>query len=95
MPVIQIQVSKDPLTPLGRVDDSIPIAKTGAYVILPDFEEGPAILVRRHDVTDVIPSTYLKGTLLGSIKPLAVIKRRVLPRPVIVNSNSNSPGNVD
>lgn len=99
MPVIQIQVTKDPLVPLGRVDDSIPIAKTGAYVILPDFEEGPAILVRQHDVTDVIPSIYLKGTLLDSIKPLAVIKRRVLPRPVLnssnSNSNSNSSGSVD
>jgi hypothetical protein len=100
MPVIQIQISKDPLVPLGRVDDSVPISKTGAYVILPDFEEGPAILVKQHDVTDVIPSIYLKGVLLDSIKPFVVPKRRVLPRPVLssnsnTNSNTNSSGSVD
>jgi hypothetical protein len=91
MPVIQIQISKEPIVPLGRVDDSKPNAKTGAYVVIPDFEEGPAILVRQHDVTDVIPSKYLKGSLLDSIKPLAVIKRRpVLRAQVNLSSNSNT-----
>ena len=93
MPVIQIQIQQTPIVPLGRVDDSLPIAKSGAYVVIPDFEHGPAILVKQDDVSDVISSMYLKGRLLNSIEPMAFIRRK---RPVLkaakdeLNETSNS-----
>jgi hypothetical protein len=90
-PVIQIQIQQVPIAPLGRLDDSLPIAKTGAYVVIPDFEHGPAILVKRDDVSDVIPSVYLKGALLNSITPIAYIKRRRLAPPSPPSPESQSP----
>jgi hypothetical protein len=92
VPVIQIQLQQVPIIPLGRVDESLPIAKSGAYVVIPDFDQGPAILVKQDDVSDVIPSMYLKGVLLNSIEPMAFIRRKkpVLNLTEYSNSNSNS-----
>jgi hypothetical protein len=92
VPVIQIQLQQAPIIPLGRVDESLPIAKSGAYVVIPDFDQGPAILVKQDDVSDVIPSMYLKGALLNSIEPMAFIRRKkpVLKLTEYSNSNSNS-----
>lgn len=78
IPVIQVQVSQMPIRPVGRSEGSKITTKTAAYVLIPDFSEGPAILVMRDTVSDTIPVAMLKGKLMDSIETT----RRVLKKVV-------------
>lgn len=83
-PIIQVQVSGTPITVVGRSDGSVFTPKSAAYVIIPDFEEGPAILVNMNDTTDTIPGSLLRGKLQDSIQPM----RRILRKRVAVETTA-------
>jgi hypothetical protein len=76
IPIIQVQVSQAPIIALGRSEGSRVTSKSSAYVILPDFEKGPALLVMKEDLSDTIPTALLKGKLFDSIETLRRIIRK-------------------
>jgi hypothetical protein len=76
LPIIQVQVTQAPIVALGRSEGSRVTSKSAAYVILPDFEKGPALLVMKNDLSDTIPTALLKGKLFDSIETLRRIVRK-------------------
>jgi hypothetical protein len=76
IPIIQVQVNQVPIIALGRSEGSRVTSKSSAYVILPDFEKGPALLVMKDDLSDTIPTALLKGKLFDSIETLRRIVRK-------------------
>ena len=76
IPIIQVQVNQAPIIALGRSEGSRLTSKSSAYVILPDFEKGPALLVMKDDLSDTVPTALLKGKLFDSIETLRRIIRK-------------------
>jgi hypothetical protein len=81
--VIQVQVTQVPIVPLGVSDGSKFTPKSAAYVLLPDFAEGPGIVVMEEDMSDMILGSYLTGKVYDSIQPVKPLIKRVLKRPPV------------
>jgi hypothetical protein len=73
------------------VSASVVSLKSSVYVLLPDFEEGPAILVTRDTVDDAVPAKYLQGRIMSSIQPAPLIrlKKGTVAPPVAEPVNAN------
>jgi hypothetical protein len=78
IPLIQVLVTQETIQPLGRSVAGKVLPTSVAFVLLPDFEEGPGILVLKDDVTDTIPANLLKGKLYNSIESSAEVPIRRL-----------------
>jgi hypothetical protein len=83
LPIIQVLLRQEPLGVIGITESTYYAVKTGAYVIVPDFEEGPAIVVMRDDVADTVPAKLIEGRLLESIEPM---RYRMVKRPKVARS---------
>lgn len=83
LPIIQVLLRQDPVSIIGITESTYYAVKTGAYVIVPDFEEGPAIVVMRDDVADTVPAKLIEGRLLESIEPMRYM---MVKRPKVARS---------
>ena len=87
LPIVQVLLGQNPVAIIGITESTYYAVKTGAYVIIPDFEEGPAILVMRDDITDTVPAKLIEGRLLESIEPMRYI---MVKRPKVARSAAPS-----
>lgn len=87
VPVIQVQVNKTPLIAEGRSDASKFTAKTVVYVLVPDFSEGPALLVMKNDASDTILGSLLRGKLYDSIQTRKIFKRTKITTNIPLETN--------
>lgn len=87
-PVIQILVNRDPIGVLGR-KFTIFENMAGALLLVPDYKDGPAIVVHRQSGSDITPRELLTGTILDSI----TVQERKIRRPLLQGTfeqNSNT-----
>jgi hypothetical protein len=75
-PVIQVLIKQQPPGIIGR-KFTLYENKSGVIVVIPDYEEGPAVLVVIQDGSYIIPESMVSGALLDSIQ---VQKRQILKR---------------
>jgi hypothetical protein len=75
IPVILVSVKQDPIVPIGR-SKALFSLKGSCLVLVPDLDEGPALLVTRDTMNEFVPGEMLKGPILNSIQKGKVIIRR-------------------
>jgi len=90
-PVIQIYLEATPINIIGITYRLLSL-NMACLVIVPDFENGPAILVTKDSMNDYVPGGYIKGEIYDSIKYVGprVIRRKETVKPVESNSDSDS-----
>lgn len=75
--IIKVSITKDPIEIIGRVDGSKFTPKSSVYILVPDFPEGPGLVVKKDSVSDVIPASMISSKLYDSIQVSRIIKRIV------------------
>jgi hypothetical protein len=90
--IIMTSITKDPMDIIGRVDGSKFTPKSSVYILVPDFPEGPGIVVQKESLSDVIPASLLVDEthrkLYDSIQ-VARVLRRIIKKP------TNPPQNLE
>ena len=72
-PVVQILINTKPISFFGK-SKSFETLKELCVVIIPDFEEGPAIFVTNDTMSEFIPSEYIQGQIFKSIEKIRRVK---------------------
>lgn len=100
--VVSLNMSEVPMGIVG-VSSMVVSLKSSVYVLIPDFEQGPAILVTRDTVDDAVPAKFLQGRIMSSIQPAPLIRLKkgvkntaavTAAAPAPENANMfNQPGN--
>jgi hypothetical protein len=86
-PVIQIVLQQMPTGIIGR-KFTLFENKSGVLIVVPDYEEGPAVLVVVQDGSYIIPESLIVGPLLDSVQ---VEKRQIIKRKVATQPPAKSP----
>lgn len=88
IPVVSLYMDATPIGIVG-VASGVLSLKSSVFVLIPDFEDGPAILVTKDTVDTAVPGAYLQGRILSSIQPAPLIrlKKGVKPAPIVAEEN--------
>jgi hypothetical protein len=91
-PVIQI-LMKEPMSIIGR-KFSILENKSGVLVLIPDYVDGPAVLILKKEASDIISEDLVKGKILESIeigkRTLKTQQKTAVKKPVVIPIETNS-----
>jgi hypothetical protein len=75
IPVIQVLVQKEPINIIGKKYTIIENI-TGVLVLIPDYENGPAVLLYNGTGSDILPRDIVTNTVLDSITEQRVKLKR-------------------
>ena len=95
IPVIQVLIDQEKPIIMGIANVADLHSTTAVYVIIPDYQDGPAVLTVKNTVGDTVPSIFIQGPIFDSLigkktnieKSVNVTKPKI-KRPVINISKS-------
>lgn len=92
-PVVSLNMDAVPIGIVGVASGVISL-KSSVFVLIPEFEDGPAIVVTKDTVDTAVPGVYLQGRILSSIQPAPLIRLKKgvkpsVPVPVAVPTEEN------